>query len=53
MKVWIVVGFWNNGDYDRPIGVYSSKERAEQAANVQGEDSYDDIEIWEYEVDRT
>lgn len=50
MKVWLVLGGWSSDGYDKPVGVFRTRERAE-AALKEAYDGYDVKEIIEYELD--
>lgn len=49
-RLFVVVGAFNNEGYDLPIGVYSTRELAEDA-KVNNESLYENIKIYEYTLD--
>jgi hypothetical protein len=50
MKVFVAIGGHDYEGYSAPIGVYSTKELAEEAfKKMRG--SWDDRDIFEYEID--
>lgn len=56
MKVFVVIGWWHHGNCDDPIGVFSSREKAEaclkgMAAGPKRSPGYDGEEILEYDLD--
>jgi len=52
MKVYAVVGSWNNEDCSsEPEAIYASKERADAVcAKLAASGGFDDVEVFEYEV---
>lgn len=50
MKLFAVVGGWNYEGYDTPVGIYSSREKAEVALK-EVKAGYDERGIVEYELD--
>lgn len=50
MKVYVLIGGWDYEGNDEPEGVYSTKEKAEEA-KAHAYDGYSDIEILEYDID--
>jgi hypothetical protein len=50
MKVFVAIGGYAYEGYAAPIGVYSTKELAEEAIKKASR-GYDDREIFEYEID--
>ena len=50
-KVWIVMGGWQFEGYDEPVGVYSTKERAEEVAALVKEKAYDKVTVFERELE--
>ena len=50
MKLWVLIGGWDYEGYDKPAGVFSSKEAAE-SAKASAYKGYDDLDIFEYNLD--
>jgi hypothetical protein len=54
MKVWVVLGSWDYEGNDDPLGVYSSKERAEavaEAERMHPHQRYNCVDVEEYTLD--
>ena len=55
MKLFAVIGMWDYEGKDAPAGIYSTQELAEAALDRIKDDednSYDDIRIYEYDLDK-
>jgi hypothetical protein len=50
MKLYALIGGWSYEGHDDPVGIFSSKEKAEEAKAVAYK-RYDSLEIFEYELD--
>lgn len=50
MKLFALIGGWDYEGYDDPVGIFSTKEKAEEAKSVAYK-SYDHLEIFEYDLD--
>lgn len=50
MKLYALIGGWDYEGHDEPVGIYSTKEKAE-AAKAVAYKSYDELDIYEYELD--
>lgn len=51
-KVFVVIGGWNYEGWSAPMGIYSTREKADAAiAHARENHSYDDLDVLEYDID--
>lgn len=49
MKVWVAIGGWNYEGFSKPMGIFSTQEKAKEVADASK--GYGYVEVIEYEID--